>query len=142
MTKSITESDLVQPSAALYLTGKDLEPQKITEKLGVKPLKSYKKGDKRQNGEKDWSHGLWMISSSENVSSLELMTHIKWLLDQLEPAKMELIDLLKDELIDAVISCVWVMPSSHEVLIMTPELLRQISLLNIRFKLAIVSSDY
>lgn len=142
MVKSEAVHESVHPSVSLYLTGKSLDPQKLTVELGVSPSRSYKRGDKRQNGEKDWSHGLWMISSSNEIDALNPIIHIQWLLDKLEPAKMELIDILKDDSIDAVISCFWAMPSSHEVLIITPELLQRIASFNIRFKLALFSSDY
>jgi hypothetical protein len=142
MTKSQTEIEFVHPSAGLYLTGNNLDPQEITAKLGVNPLRSYKRGDKQQNGEKNRSHGLWMLSSSEEIDALDITIHIQWLLDQLEPAKVGLVDLLQDKSIDAVISCFWAMPSSHEVLIITPELLQRIASLSIRFKLAVLGPNY
>jgi hypothetical protein len=65
--------------------------------------------------------------------------HIKWLLEQIEPAKMKLLKISKDDAIDAEISCFWIMPSSHEALSMPSELLNRLAALNIKFELSIYS---
>ena len=142
MAKSNVVNEPYPPHAALFLTGRDLDPQKITTEFGVHPRRSYKRGDKRQNGEKDWSHGLWMLSSSGEIKDLDLSIHIKWLIDKLEPAKMGLIDISKDDSIDAVISCFWIMPSLQEELVIDPELLQQIAAFNIRFTLSVIAPDH
>jgi len=83
-----------------------------------------------------------MLSSSGEIKDLDLSIHIKWLIDKLEPAKMGLIDISKDDSIDAVISCFWIMPSSQEELGIDPELLQQIAAFNIRFTLSVIAPDH
>jgi hypothetical protein len=88
--------------------------------LGVKPDKSFQRGEIRKGDKRAWSHGLWLIDSSQHVKSINLMVHIKWLLDIVEPAQTKLKKIMKDETIDADISCFWIMPSSHEGIIFEP----------------------
>ena len=142
MAKSKLRIESVTPFASLSLTGKDLDPQKITDEFGVNPTKSFKRGEKRQNGEKDRSHGLWQLSSDEVIETIDPVLHIKWLIDQIEPAKKKLLTISKDDSIHARIKCFWVMPSSHEYLIIEPELQQRIAELNIRFELVVLSPDY
>ena len=60
--------------------------KKITEMLGIIPESSFKRGDKRKDG-KDWPHGFWTFSSSGRIQSSDLIKHLVWLLEQIEPAK-------------------------------------------------------
>lgn len=140
MCESLSLNQSYPPHASLYLRGKDLDPQNVTDILGIVPQKSFKRGDVRRVDNKR-KHGLWMLWSSERIDSLDPILHIKWLLKQIEPVKNELIELIRDQSIDAEISCFWIMPNSHNVLIMDSELLKQIALLDIRLELSIYSPE-
>ena len=128
------------PNVGLVLRGIDLDPKNTTEMLGVIPDSSFKKGDKRKDG-KEWPHGFWTFSSSGKVQSSDLIMHLTWLIEQFEPVKMNLIEILKSRNIDGEISCFWIMPNSNETVVFDPELLKRIAELEIRFELSIHSPD-
>jgi hypothetical protein len=125
------------PNAGLDLRGRDLDPQRINEILGINAHRSFRRGDHKPGGNTKWPHGFWMFWSSEQVESPDIMEHIKWLLDQLEPARPQLIELLQDETIDAEISCFWVMPTTHEEIVLEPELLKRLAQFNVRLELGV-----
>jgi hypothetical protein len=134
--ESTIENRPYPPYISLILRGEALDPEKITEMLGINPTKSAKHGDKRGRSNK-WPHGIWILESSEQIESVDPIKHIIWLLDKLEPSKTNLIEISRDQTIDAEISCFWIMPNTHEVLTIAPELLSRISALNVRFELSI-----
>jgi hypothetical protein len=140
MSESLNSNQSYPPHASLYLRGKDLDPQRVTDILGVIPQEKFKRGDIRQGSDK-WKHGLWMLWSSEQIDSSDPLVHIKWLLQQIQSAQNRLIELVRDEPVDAEISLFWIMPSSHGVLILEPELLKEIALLGIPFELSIYSPE-
>ena len=82
-----------------------------------------------------------MIDSSNHIKSLDPTLHIAWLLNQIEPMQNRLGEILDDKAVDAEISCFWIMPSSHETLILDPELMMRISNLKIRLELSIYSPE-
>ena len=94
MCESLSLNQSYPPHASLYLRGKDLDPQNVTDILGIVPQKSFKRGDVRRVDNKR-KHGLWMLWSSERIDSLDPILHIKWWLKQIEPVKNELIELIK-----------------------------------------------
>jgi hypothetical protein len=142
MSKSRIADKPYPPYASFCITEKELDPQRITNKLGIKPDKSFKRGEIRNSDKRPWSHGLWLIDSSQHVKSINLLVHINWLMKKIEPAQTKLKTILKEETIDAKLSCFWIMPSSHEALVIEPKLLRQIAGLGIRLELDIYNSDH
>lgn len=89
---------------SFYIKGGDaLVPEEITQRLGVKPLYSYAKGDKvvprrgkppKRSLGQPW--GLWRISSQGIVDSVYIENHFQYLLDLLEPRKDQLSDYLNN----------------------------------------------
>jgi hypothetical protein len=140
MTPSTDSIDPYPPNVGIVFRGTELDPQKISTLLGLDPESSFKKGSQRNDGKK-WPHGFWMFSSSGRVQSSEFMTHLLWLVEQIEPAKTKIIKLLKEENIDGEINCFWIMPSSQETLVFDPDLLKRIAELEIRVELSIYSPD-
>jgi hypothetical protein len=141
MTESVTPKKAYPPFVSLVLRGEDIDPQRMTTLLKISPHKSARKGEKKTSGNQDkkWSYGFWILDSSKQIDSSDPIMHIVWLLDQLEPSKMGLVEISNDHTIDSEISCFWVMPSNHEILTIPPELLNRIAALNIRFELDIYS---
>jgi hypothetical protein len=138
MTETVDENAPYPPYAGLYLTGKELDPKKITDILGINPHKSWKRGDKRKDNNARTS-GLWMIDSSGQVQSVDFIAHLEWLVENIEPVATKLSEILQDENINAVISGFWIMPTSHEYLILDPNLSKRVAAINLRLEISIYS---
>jgi hypothetical protein len=126
--------------ASLVIRGKDLVPQEIIDTIGIIPTKSFKRGDIRK-GNKTWPHGYWELTSKESVQSSDLSMHLEWLAEQLEPSKTELIRIVSQEGIDAEISCFWILPTSHESLSLSSELILRIAYLGLKINVDIYYPD-
>jgi len=121
---------------SLVLRGKNLVPQEVVDAIGIKPSKSFKRGDIRV-GTKKWPHGYWELSSKGAVQSSDLQVHLEWLIEQLEPIKTQLTKIIHQEGIDASLSCFWIMPTTHESLSLSGSLLIQIASLDLKLDLDI-----
>jgi len=126
--------------ASLMFRGKDLEPQRVTEILGIIPSRSFRRGDWRTETKK-WPHGYWTLTSSGNVESMDLALHIQWLIDQLEPVQPGLIQLLKEKSISAVLSCFWTLQAGHGGLSLNHHLLDRIATLGLNVELDVYCPD-
>jgi hypothetical protein len=120
--------------ASVIFLGKNLEPQAITEALGITPYKSFKRGDIKTETE-IWKQGYWELCSSTAVDSPDLSLHIKWIVDQLIIYKEKIYEILSDKTVKATISSLYIMQSSHEVLVIDVDLLEKISSLQIPLEL-------
>lgn len=116
--------------ASLIFRGRDLNPLYISEYLEITPSISFKRGEKR-NEIKDWPHGYWELSSSDEINTGQLQPHLEWLMDKIEPKKLIIKQLLTDETITSVISCFWILTGGHDALDLNPQLLIRISSLQI-----------
>lgn len=125
--------------ASIILRGKELDPQKITDSIGISPSKSFKRGDKRKNN-KVWPHGYWELDSTGFVNSSDLVPHLEWLAERIEPAKLSLSKIIDESGIDAELSCFWILPTNHESLSLNPKLLNKIALLGIKLEFDIYST--
>jgi hypothetical protein len=95
------------------LKGKYLNPQVVTERLGIKPSKSFARGDVR-SGDKKWPHGYWALESSDFVDSTDPAYHFEWLLSKLKTVENELIKILEEDTsFVAKVSCFWIMSNEH-----------------------------
>jgi hypothetical protein len=119
--------------ASLILRGKELDPQKITDFIGISPSKSFKRGDKRKN-DKVWPHGYWELDSTGFVNSADLEPHLEWLGDHIDPAKLSLSKIISETGIDAELSCFWILPTNHVSLSLNTKLLNQIALLGVKLE--------
>jgi hypothetical protein len=126
--------------ASFIFLGKDLDPEYITETFGIAPYKSFKRGDTKTETE-IWKHGYWELCSSEKVDSSDLTLHIKWIVDQLIMHKQKINEILSDKIVKAKISCLWIMPSSYEALVIDARLLEKISSLGIPLELDIYGDN-
>lgn len=126
---------------SLILKGKTLNPQVVTDYLGITPSKSFARGDVRANNKK-WPHGYWALESSSFVDSEDLAFHLEWLANKLETVNSEILNLLKKEHdITAKISCFWIFPTGHDTLILSGELVRKLANLDLNVEFDIYSSD-
>ncbi len=114
--------------AAFNLWGKDFDPQEVTDCLGLLPTECFRAGNLRNKSRPDrWKHSYWSLSSKGKIKSTDLTVHFDWLLNQLEPARTRLVEILNTEGNRAQINCFWILPSEHEYLILRPELLKKIA---------------
>lgn len=125
--------------AKLILRGKGLDPQDVTNSLGLNPSMSFRQGDWRNEADK-WKHNFWSLSSKGKVQSSDLTIHLEWLLNQLDPEKSKFLDILKEKNIDAEISCFWILPTNHENLSLAPGLIKDISELGLGLNIDIYCS--
>jgi len=114
------------PYAYFALRGKELDPREVTEFLGVTPSRSFMRGENRTENKK-WPHGYWALTSSGQIQSTDFQLHLEWLVNQLEPVKSKIIELQKKENIVGSISCFWILPTQHELLTLSSELLDRIA---------------
>lgn len=106
-----------------FLKGKFLNPQAVTDRLGIKPSKSFARGDVR-SGDKKWPHGYWALESSDFVDSTDPANHFEWLMNKLEMVEKELIKLLEEDTsFIAKVSCFWIMSNEHASFTLSDKLL-------------------
>ena len=126
--------------ACFILRGKDLDPQEVSDSIGIQPTKRFRRGDIRK-GNKRWPHGYWELSSKNEVSSIDLSLHLQWLLNQLEPANSQLLKIIKKDSVCAEIRCLWVLPIEYVNLSIDSELLSKIAYLGLSLEIDIYCPD-
>jgi len=118
------------------LTGKDLIPDEITTRLGIKPSYSFKRRDLKINSKgKQQIRKLscWSLDSNNNgLPHNNPMPHFEWLLDILEPVQEELKEILANKKINAQISCFWITPDGRINMELEPELFARLASINIK----------
>ena len=111
-----TENGTLVAHASLRFSGDKLEPERLTEILCCTPRTAYRKGEvyKRFRGhEARGRTGLWLVSSEDQVDSLDLNDHLEYLLaiifpnsggeDRLAPLHR----LMQEQELEADIPCFW-----------------------------------
>jgi hypothetical protein len=112
--------------ATFILRGKELDPQDVTDRLGITPYRSFKRGDRRTEKRK-WPHGFWALTTDGHVQSTDLSVHLEWLVQQLEPSIQNIQDIVRSHEIGAEISCLWIFPEEHNGLVLSSQLMRKIA---------------
>ena len=96
--------------AQLQIYTDNIEPNAITEQLGIPPSRSQKKGDVLTNSsgvERIPKINGWFLSSEPWVASKDVRRHLDWLLSQLVPIKERLLALQDMETVRMVVKCIW-----------------------------------
>lgn len=75
----------IRTYAGFLLTGRDLQPQAVTDGTGLRPARLHLRGEVPSFGVAPLRHAQWELSSRPVVKSDDLDDHLSWLLDQLEP---------------------------------------------------------
>ncbi len=96
--------------ATLRIYPDALDPDEVTERLGVTPTKVQRVGDKRGSYTCDLNG--WFLCSNGQVHSRDSRRHIDWILDQVESCAEELENIRKSGG-RADISCSWLSASGH-----------------------------
>lgn len=80
--------------ASFRVKGEELDPLVVTEALRIPPDHSHRRGEPRLSFSKshrivdrgtNYASGLWSFSSKGRVSSKRVATHVRWLLELLQP---------------------------------------------------------
>ncbi|PSF39549.1 hypothetical protein C7H19_01805 [Aphanothece hegewaldii CCALA 016] len=115
-------------SVSLTLTGLDLQPDKITTKLGINPTKIWFKGDLiNLKGKIRYSDNGWSLKSQLD-ESMELEAHIKSIFEQLQPVWKDLKEICF--FYQTEISCVVYVSEQVPIIYFNSEILNQIHQLN------------
>jgi Domain of unknown function (DUF4279) len=96
--------------ALLRINCSDRSPHAISKILQIEPTKVVEVGvEGPKHGTASGAIGklnLWVLDSEGAVESKDLRRHLDWLLDQIEPAAQQILELRREGLIMD-ISCVW-----------------------------------
>jgi hypothetical protein len=135
------ENDLTHYCYATFiLRGKGFNPDEVTSLIGINPSWSFKRGDWRTKTEK-WRHNFWSLSSKGEVQSDDLSIHIQWLINQLESKIDKLLEIKKQNGVEGEISCFWILPTNHENLSISENVIGQIASLGIKLSVDIYGPD-
>ncbi len=126
--------------ATFILKGKGLNPHEVTDYLGINPSKSFKRGEWRNETER-WTRNFWSLSSQDEVQSDDLSIHIEWILNQFEPVKNQLKNILNRNGVDSEISCFWIFQTDHEGLELSSKLISRIAFLGVKLNFDIYCPD-
>lgn len=119
--------------ASLILRGKELDPQAITDAIRINPTRSFKRGDKRKD-DKKWPHGYWELSSKDYVNTSDTASHINWVILQIYASIDEWKHIVGQEDLDAVMSCLLIFSTNHEVITLDSEMLQKLASLNLKIE--------
>jgi hypothetical protein len=124
----------------------NLEPDLVTQSLGLAATSSQKKGVPKvmPNGRLHIpTISNWLLSSENQVSSKDIRRHLDWLLDKLEPALKQLSEFQKLPDSKMAIRCVWWSASGNGGPTLWPEQMMRMAKLNLEctFSFADYSED-
>ncbi|RNF83880.1 DUF4279 domain-containing protein [Montanilutibacter psychrotolerans] len=70
--------------ATLCFYGDSLDPDAITNALGIGPTRSVRRNDARKRGSKTIiaKTGAWLLTSDEQLDSKDVQSHIRWILQR------------------------------------------------------------
>lgn len=138
---SVGENEPYPPWADLVITGKDLDPKLITKIIGFSPHRYHKRNDKKKDGIREWPNGAWIFSSKGQINSTDVVSHINWLANQLIKVKDQLVGISRFDDLEVKIHVFWIMPSTHEVISISSDLLNQLASINIKVQFSIYSDE-
>lgn len=125
-------SGVTRTWATLRIWAKSLDPDTVTLRLGIGPSDSFKAGDHRgKDGRNIWKHGRWALTSQEIVVSTDLVKHIEWVLDQIEPVREHLRELMQQPGVRADLFCFWETESINPGIEFSPAVMERVAALNL-----------
>ena len=114
-TIASTADETVEANAVLRFAGDELEPSEISDILGVRATRAYRKGEEyfagARTGMARGRIGIWLLSTDEAVDGQDLSQHISYLVklifedDRDRPARLH--QLIVDRSLNAHVSCFW-----------------------------------
>lgn len=104
--------------ATFRVAGDNLDPNRLTELLGIEPSLAYSKGEKYSLGPRSGAlkgrTGLWFLSTDDAVKTSRLSDHVQWLLGKITPKQRELSQFIYQNSLHAVMTCFWHGPSGTD----------------------------
>lgn len=124
------QDDVERVRATLRIYHPELEPDAVTELLGIEPSVSWKQGDQPYGWTKKPGHqapsGGWLLSSRLDVRGNDAMAHIEWLLDQVVGSATRLKQLQdKGFMVDVVVA--WHAITWNTTPTLTPHIMRRLA---------------
>ena len=119
-----------ETEASFRIFHETLEPQVISQLLGIDASASYRKGDRYGKIERLRPFGGWLLSTHEVEASRDLRRHLDWLVDRLKD-KADAIQRLQEEGYRMDVHCMWVSTGQGGPTI-SPRNMRGLSALNLR----------
>ncbi len=114
MTSHLTPVNKLFPTcertcAELRLYPKEATAQELTTFLGVSPSFCASKGDNihKKNGVRIAKNSFWILTSENDVESLDLRDHLDWILKQILPARKRVLELQRLQNCKMTIFCIW-----------------------------------
>jgi hypothetical protein len=114
-TKTAAKTETLSTFATLNFSGDALEPQKVTDILGVEPTNGYRKGEvylRSRGREAHGRTGLWHLRTMRCVNSTNLADYLRYIVGVLCPEGgpdhlAALRDLMRRYDLEADVSCFW-----------------------------------
>lgn len=129
--------NLAYPYVKFIFKGESVDPDLITETLGILPDRRFRKGDPYGKKGRTRPIGLWSISSSDRVESNNLEQHIVWILEKLEPVQEKLAGFILQDGVDAFFKVVFNLFVHEWDDQIGSQLLKRITELNVHFQISI-----
>jgi Domain of unknown function (DUF4279) len=132
--------------AELLIYGDELEPDVLSERLGISPSRSKRRGQITTNSlgrSRIAKVGMWFLSSENNVESKELRRHLDWLISQLRDLVSELRVLQNEPHVWMNITVIWWSNSGDGGFTLEPKHMRAMADMNVecRFGLALYGPE-
>ena len=125
-------------SVYFLLTGKELDPQTITDKLGIAPTKTFRAGELIQpKASPQWRQNGWLLESKLHKSA-ELEEHIEFILEKLQPGW----NILKElgQIYEAAFDCVVYVYEYVPALCWEKNIVKKVAELNARIDVDLIYS--
>ncbi len=79
--------------ATLRLGGENLDPDEVTERLGITPTYAHRRGQVHNKRGDVWREGQWSLTSENQHVPCDLEDHIAWVLDRIEPVREQFLEI-------------------------------------------------
>jgi hypothetical protein len=124
-----------------------IDPDIVTQKLGISPTLRQKKGSPSTlpNGKtKIGVTNSWLLISEYSVSSKDVRTHLNWLLDKIVPVEDQVRGLQQIPDVKMFIKCLWFSADGGGGPVIWPEQMEKIARLNLElnFSFAYYGDEY
>jgi hypothetical protein len=125
--------------AALRIYHDDLDPDGLTQRIGIAPSAVYKKGQPSPEGGRLVPNiNGWFYSSLYEVAEDDLWEHVGWLLNEFQD-KRAILDELRSQGCQIELTCHWVAATGGTVISFDSEIVRRLAELQLGVLVEIVS---
>ena len=126
--------------AELRIYPGEISPDDVTTILGITPTQACRVGDRTTNSlgrERIAKISGWFLSSESSISSLDLRSHLDWLLDCLEPAGAGLARLQQRPGVQMAVHCTWWSAHGDGGPVLWPEQMARLAALDLECGLSV-----